>query len=141
MSDHVTKLYDANGALIGVLLSPEAWQVARPGVEKTFAPVAEESEPTERLKDWEALKACWDFPYPVDTDVQCQSCGSSTRDFAADEPRKFLLTAASLSGLVSFYCRQCKAKVVKRHFKDEVVSETKPFAESKTYRSEAKHPS
>ena len=138
MSEHVTKLYDADGSLIGVLLSPEAWKAAEPALRGEFALQEADPEPKEQLKDWETLKSFWDFPYPVDTDVTCEACGGATRDFQADDPRKFLLTAASLSGLVSFYCRGCKAKIIKRHFKDKIVSETKPFQETKNPRTEAR---
>ena len=139
MSDHVTKLYNADGSLIGVLLSPDAWKVAEPALRGEFTPQEADPEPKEQLSDWETLKSFWDFPYPVDTDVTCGACGAATRDFQADDPRKFLLTAASLSGLVSFYCRSCKAKIIKRHFKDEIVSETRPFQETKNPRNEARY--
>jgi len=142
MSDHVTKLYDAQGTLVAVLLSPQAYEASRSAL-ADFLPEQDPGlppEPDERLSDWENLKNYWDFPYPVDTDVLCESCDSRTMDFLADDPRKFLLTAASLSGLVTFYCRQCKAKIIKRHFKDEITSETKPYFASKTFKNEAKHP-
>ena len=138
MSDHVTKLYDADGALIGVLLSPEAWKTVEPNIAGQFLSPEADPEPTEQLHDWETLKNFWGFPYPVDTDVSCESCGAETDDFQADDPRKFLLTAAGLSGLVSFYCRNCKAKIIKRHFKDEIVCETRPFQPTKTFRNEAR---
>lgn len=140
MSDKtITKLYDAQGQLLGVLLSPEAWQAVQPILEPAGNDVAAIKEPKELLGDWETLKSCWDFPYPVDTDVACEACGASTEDFQADDPRKFLLTAASLSGLVSFYCRNCRAKIIKRHFKDVIRSETKPYQEEKDSRNEARY--
>ncbi len=139
MSEHITKLYDVGGGLIGVLLSPQAWKAAEPHLSDLASDAEPPSEPVENLADWESLVSCWDFPYPVDTDVTCQACGAETADFQADDPRKFLLTAASLSGLVAFYCRNCKAKIIKRHFKDEIVSETKPFQENKNPRNEARY--
>ncbi|MGE4553396.1 MAG: hypothetical protein AB7D57_09795, partial [Desulfovibrionaceae bacterium] len=126
-----TELYDKRGELLGVLLSPEAWAVAREAVEARFAPAAAEPEIAERLDDWETLKAYWDFPYPVDTDVHCGHCGNHTEDFQADDPRRFRLTAASLGGLVTFVCMNCRSKIIKRHFKKEIVSETQPFQEAK----------
>ena len=139
MHQHVTELYDKHGTLLGVQLSPEAWAVARAAVEAHFAPAQPEPDIPERLADWEMLKSYWDFPYPVDTDVHCDACGNHTEDFQADEPRKFRLTAANLGGLVTYACLNCRSKIIKRHFKKEITSETRPFQESKDRQKEARY--
>lgn len=124
--DSITELFDKHGNLIGALLTAEAWQQVKPLLAGT---AAEEEEPTERpepLNDWETLKSFWDFTYPVDMDVACDHCGNATEDWSADSPRLFRLTAASLSGLVTFQCMSCRSKIIKKHFKDELVVETHP---------------
>lgn len=139
-SDHITKLYDNKGKLIGVLLSPEAWEVARDKVMPAFGEgEPKQEERPEPLDDWETLKQYWDYSYPVDTDVHCDICGSDTKDWTLDEPRRFRLCAANLGGLVTFQCQQCKAKVVKRHFKDQILTETKPYQDKKDSKCEARY--
>ncbi|WP_316896460.1 hypothetical protein [Pseudodesulfovibrio indicus] len=141
MSDHITELFDKDGNLIGALLTAPAWTAVRDqvmsclGIQETPA-VVEKPEP---LADWETLQQYWDFPYPVDTDVACEHCGNSTEDWAADDPRKFRLTSANLAGLVSFKCMNCRAKVVKKHFKDKISTECTPFIEAKTASKEGKY--
>jgi tRNA(Ile2) C34 agmatinyltransferase TiaS len=63
--------------------------------------------------------------------VTCGQCGQHTDDWLADEPRLFRLRTATLGGMVSFKCRQCKARIIKRHFKDKVDVETQPHHETK----------
>ncbi|QJB56011.1 hypothetical protein [Pseudodesulfovibrio sp. zrk46] len=136
MSEHINELYDKDGNLIGCLLTAEAWNyvkkdiLARLGVEDE----SQQEEIKEPVADWETLQEYWDYDYPVDTDVHCENCGSSTEDWAADDPRKFYLTAANLAGLVSFLCVKCQAKVVKKHFKDTIKTECTPYQENKDYR-------
>ncbi len=129
MSDHINELYDKDGELIGALLSAEAWKHVRSDVLKAcgledIAPAKQEvSEP---ISDWETLKQYWDYKYPVDMDVHCEQCGSSTQDWSADEPRKFYLSSANLAGLVSFKCVECASRVVKKHFDNEIIVECTP---------------
>ena len=131
------ELFDAEGHSLGALLGPEAWAyvreriLARYASAATPAPVAPPAEP---LGDWRDLLAFWDFQYPVDLDVKC-TCGNETADWEHDEPRKFLLTAANLGGLVSFHCLHCQAKVIKRHFKDSITVEVKPYIPEKSARN------
>ena len=136
--EHVREFFDCQGNLVGVLLSPEAWAAAREAVLAALGPV-EAREPDEPLQDWETLKRFWDFRYPVETSVRCGSCGSETQDWAADEPRRFQLLVANLGGLVTFRCLSCRAKVLKRHFKDTIKTETTPFQEEKDRRKEARY--
>ena len=141
MSDHINELYDKDGNLVGALLTAEAWNHVRDTV---LAALGLEEKPAvqeipEPLSDWEMLKEYWDFSYPVDMDVACESCGTTTEDWSADEPRRFRLTSANLAGLVSFLCIGCKAKIVKKHVKDEIVTECTPFQPEKDQNKEARY--
>lgn len=132
-----TTLYDEQGHLYGVLVSPVLWEKLKEQAEALTGRGCEPELPPEPLKAWEDLKASWDFKYPVDTDVLCSVCGASTEDWQQDDPRKFRLKAANFTGIVSFQCMQCKARILKKHFTDKITVETKPFQETKTYRFDA----
>jgi hypothetical protein len=126
----IQSLYGDNGEFLGLFIGPEMWD----RVEKEVAPILQreldrlegEKEPElkEPLDDWENLKQFWGFNYPVDYDVHCDVCGTSTDNWQEDAPRKFQLKAASLSGLVTYLCRNCGARVIKKHFKDHITVET-----------------
>jgi len=135
----VLYLFDESETLRGVQLSAEVWakveHLVRPHLPSS-APVAEPEQP-EPLADWETLTQYWDFRYPHDYDVTCGACGQSTRDWREDEPRKFRLRGATLGGLVTFQCMDCKARILKRHFKDQIKTETQPFHEKKDPRLNA----
>jgi len=141
MSEHINELFDKDGNLIGALLSAEAWTIVKKQVYTDLGIQKEKTQPEkpEPLSDWECLKDYWDFPYPVDTDVLCETCGNKTEDWASDDPRKFRLTSASLAGLVSFSCMNCRSKVVKKHFKDEIKTECTPYHESKNTSKEGQY--
>ena len=132
-----TTLFDDQGELYAVLLTPALWEQLKEQAEVLLGRHREPEPPSEPLKDWENLKAAWDFKYPVDTDVRCGVCGASTEDWQRDEPRKFLLKTANFTGIVSFQCLQCKAKIFKKHFTDKITVETQPYQESKTYKFDA----
>lgn len=141
MSDHINELFDKDGNLIGALLSAEAWSAVRNEVNtalgiETQSTVQEMPEP---LNDWETLKDYWDFPYPVDYDVHCDNCDNATEDWSKDDPRLFRLTSANLAGLVSFKCMACQAKIVKKHFKDEIKTECTPFQDAKDQSMEGRY--
>jgi hypothetical protein len=127
----VQPLYQRNGDLYAVMLSPQAWalvqDVVRPVLEKQAA--AEAPEPKEPIRDWETLKEYWDFKYPVEQEVHCDHCGCETVDWEQDEPRKFRLKAANMGGQVSFLCLNCSSRVIKRHFKDHISFECRPCTE------------
>lgn len=128
MSEPITRLFDGQGNFLGVFIAAEFWTRLEPALADHLplsAPVAKPPLP-EPLADWSTLLQFWDFAYPVDTDVRCELCGSSTQDWQADEPRKFRLTACNLGGLVRFECQACKARIMKRHFKDKITVETRP---------------
>ena len=135
-SPEFQELFDAQGQPLGALLGPEAWSLVREAVLARFSP-AEAAAPAieEPLQDWRDLVQFWDFPYPVDHDVACAACGNTTSAWELDEPRKFLLTAANLGGLVTFRCQSCQAKILKRHFKDGIKVETRPFLPEKSVRN------
>jgi len=131
----VLELYDAKGNSLGALLGPEAWALVRETVLARFAPEATAPVVEEPIQDWRDLVQFWDFNYPVDHDVTCELCGNSTKAWELDEPRKFKLTAANLGGLVAFRCQGCQAKILKRHFKDCIKTETKTFMPEKSVRN------
>lgn len=132
------ELFDDQGVSQGLWISPELWERVADDVQPILAQAsgheactAHPAEPAvaEPMADWNTLKEYWDFSYPLESSVTCGHCGAQSEDWQADEPRKFLLKSATFGGLVSFQCVACKARVVKRHFKDEVKIETVPFCE------------
>jgi len=128
------ELYDKSGEPLGAILGPEAWILVRDIILTRFAPAVAKEIP-EPLSDWNELVQFWDFKYAVDRDCACPLCGNSTENWERDEPRKFRLTAANLGGLVTFRCMSCKAKLLKRHFKDVIKVEAKPFQEERSIRN------
>lgn len=137
-NDHITELFDKAGNPIGCLVSAEAWAAIKPAALKALGIQEAREERPEPIADWETLKEYWDFPYPVDTDVHCEQCGASTQNWENDTPRKFRLSSANLAGLVAFSCQQCKSKITKKHFKDTITVETKPYRE-KDQRKEGRY--
>lgn len=113
---------DAQGQPQGVLLDEEMWR----HVCKHVLAVLERHCPSEKafvepMADYELLVKYWDLRYDLPTDVSCETCGATTSDWQADEPRKFILRAANMGGLLSFQCQSCTSRVTKRHFKDKVT--------------------
>ncbi len=133
-SRHVLPLYDAEGALHGILLSPELWRAAGPRLEPVLNAALAQLEPQaafqEPLEDWESFLQYWDFKYPVEASVSCKICGASTEDWQEDPKHPFVLKSAQLGGLVVFLCKSCGAIVRKKHFKDHVCFEASPRAVS-----------
>ena len=127
----IQEVYDKDSNLLGVFISQELWQGVKGEVQPLLdrhlgrEPQSPVQQP-EPLEDWELLKSHWDFKYPVDMDVHCSECGSQTENWQEDDPRKFMLKAASLGGLVVFTCLQCGARVTKRHFKDHINVTAQP---------------
>lgn len=115
-------LVDAQGRPQGVVLDEELWnQVCDHvhGVLRRLFP----AEPViaEPMADYDLLEKYWDFRYEMPTDVSCEVCGASTANWREDEPRKFMLRAANMGGLLAFQCEACKSRITKRHFKDKVT--------------------
>ncbi|WP_027720589.1 hypothetical protein [Maridesulfovibrio zosterae] len=136
--DSLTELFDKEGNQIGVLISADLWAQIKPHI-KQFIPSEAPKERPEPIKDWEILKEYWDFPYPVDTDVHCEHCGTRTENWETDTPRKFKLASCNLGGLVSFKCQQCNARIVKKHFKNEITVECTPYIDEKSKNMEARY--
>lgn len=137
-SDHITELFDKHGNLIGCLLSADAWAAAKPHVHKILDIKPVQAVRPEPINDWETLKEYWDFAYPVDMDVHCDCCGAHSENWQEDEPRLFRLSSANLAGLVSFSCQNCQSKIIKKHFKDEITTETVPY-QDKDQRKEGRY--
>ena len=118
-------LYDANGTLCAVQLSPALWERAKAHVldNGENLPVVNAPEP---LEDWEVFKQYWDFKYPFCANVECLHCGACCDDWAHDPERRFRLLNANLGGLLVFRCAACGAVVRKKHFKDHIVFEMTP---------------
>ena len=71
--------------------------------------------------------------------MACEHCGNKTENWSEDEPRLFRLTSANLAGLVAFKCMNCRAKVVKKHFKDQITTECTPYLEEKITSKEGRY--
>ncbi|MDO9633376.1 MAG: hypothetical protein Q7I92_15880 [Humidesulfovibrio sp.] len=132
------EIFDAQGQPLGAILGPEAWASVREIVLQHFSLPEAEPEKPEPLEDWRSLVLHWDFRYPVDLDVSCPFCGSDTADWEHDSPRKFMLTAANMGGLVSFRCLSCQARIIKRHFYDAIKVEALPYSPEKGLRNKGR---
>jgi hypothetical protein len=126
----IKRYYNEHGELEGVFILSPLWLT----IENSINPILERGlaelnpkQKKEPLGDWEELLKHWDFKYPVDLDVVCGNCHSRTANWSTDVPRKFFLTAVNLGGLVAFQCLECKAKIVKKHFKKHIDVKTIPF--------------
>jgi len=113
---------DAQGQPQGVFLEEEMWKHVCAhvlGVLDKLYP--EEKSVPEPMADYDLLVKYWDLRYDLPSDVTCETCGASTADWQADDPRKFILRAANMGGLLSFQCAACSSRITKRHFKDKVT--------------------
>lgn len=139
--EHVIELFDKKGNSLGAIIDAEAWPAIKPILVREFGLFCDQGPKAspEPLQDWDNLKAFWDFPYPPDYDVTCENCDQHTDDWSKDNPRLFRLRAASLSGLVTFICQNCNARIIKKHFKNEIVCETYPYIEEKDAIKEARY--
>ena len=134
-----TELFDEKGNLISVLIAPSLWEQIKPQCLKILGVSMTPKERPEPIADWETLIKYWDFNYPVDTDVFCATCGTSTKVWADDEPRKFRLSAATLGGLVTFTCQTCHSKILKKHFKDRIQVDCSPYTDKKNPSKEGRY--
>jgi len=120
---------DAKGKPEGVFIEEEMWQHVCQHVlsvvEKLYP---SEDAIVEPMADLQLLEKYWDLRYELPTDVACETCGAVTADWKADEPRKFMLRAANMGGLLAFQCVGCKSRITKRHFKDKVTVTCAPQA-------------
>lgn len=129
IKNNISELYGKDGNLIGVFISGELWIEIKDEVYKKLKQKnkKEKLDIKEPIEDWELFKKNWDFKYPYDFSVKCDICGNSSDNWELDQEKRFYLTAASLSGLVSFRCAKCEAKIVKKHFKDKITIECIPM--------------
>ncbi|MFW5970809.1 MAG: hypothetical protein ACOCQT_01790 [Desulfovermiculus sp.] len=127
----VQTLYSGSGDEVGVYIPADVWAEVKsevlPCLQKAHKRLQGAKHQAEPMQDWELLVSNWDFRYPVNREVVCGQCGSSTSNWEEDDPRKFRLKAASLGGLVVFECQKCRSRVTKRHFKDTMKMETTPI--------------
>jgi len=139
ISQEIQPLYDLKGDLVGIFISPALWKKIQDQVEPIIDQALGEVEKPapEPMAAWEQLLKFWDFDYPVAMDVQCELCGNKTDDWSRDDPRLFRLKSANMAGLVAFECAKCKAKVVKKHFKDHILTEATPYQARKSYKFES----
>ncbi|BBD09382.1 hypothetical protein [Desulfovibrio ferrophilus] len=127
-------LFDDNGDCAGVWISPELWEQAKDQLQPILSELCDEPAAApdvfpEPMEDWQCFIDYWDLPYPLTMDVDCDHCGAHTDDWQKDAPRLFRLKAASLGGLTTFECQTCQARIMKKHFKDGLKSETVPYTE------------
>lgn len=121
---HLMFVRDAGGGLHGVLLSPELWERAASSLRAASdALEAESREVGEPLDDFRLFLEYWDFRYPYDPAVSCPHCGASAEDWRTESGHPFLLTTASLGGLLVFRCRRCRTTIRQKHFRDHVAFE------------------
>lgn len=132
------EIFDAQGQPLGAILGPEAWATVRNIVLQHFSAPSTLPEVHEPLEEWRTLVNNWDFKYPVDLDVACPLCGNETADWEHDSPRKFMLGAANMGGLVSFRCLSCQARVIKRHFYDKIKVDATPYVPEKGIRDKGR---
>ncbi|SFJ48886.1 hypothetical protein SAMN04488082_103279 [Desulfomicrobium apsheronum] len=113
---------DAKGTPQGVFIEEEMWQHVCRHVLSVVEKLYPSEDPiVEPMADLQLLEKYWDLRYELPTDVSCETCGSTTEDWKGDEPRKFMLRAANMGGLLAFQCVGCKSRITKRHFKDKVT--------------------
>lgn len=115
-------LTNSTGQPHGVLLEEELWQKVCShvlGVLEELCPSRQEL--AEPIADYALLEKYWDLRYELPTDVSCETCGSTTPHWQEDEPRKFILRAANMGGLLAFECMACHSRITKRHFKDKIT--------------------
>lgn len=118
MPQDILKLYDAQGNLRAVQISPELWLRLEPTL-----------TPPRASHDWpgfQEFQDAWNFPYAYSPDVTCPSCGAHTDDWRQGED--FLLTSAGLGGMLVFRCSHCQGTVRQKYFKSHVAREFTPGA-------------
>lgn len=121
MSD-VLKLYDAEGQLRAVQISPELWHRVK-NVLDADSDGGQEQTPSHDLAAFEEFLAAWTFPYSYEPKVQC-CCGAATDNWRIGD--NFLLKNANIGGLLVFHCNHCKRTVRQKFFKDHVACEFTP---------------
>ncbi len=120
----VQPYYNERGQLSGVWISAQKWLQHQTDLENILLEQERKpASPAEPMHEWMNFLSYWDFNYPVEKKVVCQSCGCASDDWTQDSPKKFYLRNASLGGLVAFVCLGCQSRVTKKHFKDHILYE------------------
>lgn len=122
MTADILKLYDDQGHLQAVQISPALWRRL-----EQHLPSAQPTVPAPG-HDWPGFaefEAAWNFPYAYDPAVNCP-CGASTDNWR--ESGEFILKSANLGGLLVFHCNHCQGTVRQKYFKDHVAREFSPGA-------------
>lgn len=112
--NRVTRLYDANDALIAVQIPIDLWRLIE---QKLTPPTPVEPEPETAPGEFERFLAAWDYRYPYDPAVECPVCGAESADWRADPEKPFALKTASLGGTLIFVCNACGANVRHKYFR------------------------
>ncbi len=126
--EHILYLVNIKGHCRAVQLSNELWEMVQDHVENAVKKLTKQDDPfdlPQPLNALEELKTYWDFTYPYEPHVHCDTCGATTDDWENDSTHPFHLTNANIGGLLVFLCR-CGATVRKKHFHRKVVFECSP---------------
>ncbi len=127
-TDHILYLVTGQGHIQSVQLSSELWSQVEDHVKAVALKMSKLDDPFDRPQPLDALqelKDCWDFTYPYESSMHCESCGVKTEDWENDPAHPFHLTNANIGGLVVLLCR-CGATVRKKHFHRKVAYECTP---------------
>ncbi len=126
--EHILYLVTKGGNIESVQLSAELWSKVEEQVllaAKCFDTNNDPFLKPEPLEALQELKSYWDFTYPFEPTLYCESCGVKTDDFENDQNHPFHLTNANIGGLLVFQCR-CGATIRKKHFHRKFVIECTP---------------
>ncbi len=126
--EHILYLVTKGGNIESVQLSAELWSKVEKHVLTIAKNFSTEDDPflkPEPLDALQELKTYWDFTYPYEASLNCESCGIATNDFENDQSHPFHLTNANIGGLLVFQCR-CGATIRKKHFHRKTVIECTP---------------
>ena len=127
-ANEVLHMHDSQGNLIAVQISAAMWKRIEPLIQKARADTEEKPAPNHNLADFAEFMDAWNFPYSYVPAVQCPGCGSDCQDWRNDAKHNFILTGASLGGLLVFRCGHCGGTVRQKYFKDHVAMEFTPPA-------------
>ncbi|MBQ7456595.1 MAG: hypothetical protein IJS54_03170 [Desulfovibrio sp.] len=125
MNTNLLYVVDDKGAIQYVQIAKDLWEKMEPLVKPLLsAKDASELKQQERpLADFKTLMEYWDFSYPYTPNVECPCCQAKTDDWRNDPKERFLLTNATLGGLLVFHCKTCGTTIRHKYFKDHVCYE------------------
>lgn len=125
MDTSIQYLVNAEGEIQAVQIGYNLWKKVENTV-KSALKQKEEDKNTQKeqpLKDFETLMQFWDFSYPYKPTVTCPHCNISTNDWKNDTKNPFILTNATIGGLLVFHCKNCGTTIRQKYFKDHVCYE------------------